>query len=59
MVKYTDLGKDIMIVNSGSPGSLEGKDWLIQYFKEFDLQIGEMKNMSCRQAFFWPRKESL
>ena len=57
VVDYADLGKHIMIVDSGSPVSLAGKDWLVQYFKEFDLEIGEMKNMSCRQAFcFGPGK---
>ena len=56
-VHYTDLGKQIMIVDSGSPVSLAGKDWLEQYLKEFDLEIGEMKNTACKQAFcFGPVK---
>ena len=57
VVNYIDLGKQIIIVASGSRVSLVGNDWLVQYFKEFDLEIGEMKNMSCRQSFrFRPGK---
>ena len=40
-----------MIVDSRSLVSLARKEWHIQYFKEFDLDIAEMKNMQCRQAF--------
>ena len=39
VVNYTDLGKQVMIVDSGSPVSLAGKDWLGQYLKEFGLEI--------------------
>ena len=57
VVNYIDLGKQIMIVASGSTVSLAGNDWLVLYFKEFELEIGEMKNMSCRQSFcFRPGK---
>ena len=57
VVNYIDLGKQIIIVASGSTVSLAGNDWLVQYFKEFELEIGEMKNMSCRQSFcFRPGK---
>ena len=42
-----------MIVDSGSPVSLAGKEWLVQYLKEIDLEIGEMKSVSCRQAFMF------
>ena len=57
VVNFIDLGKQIIIVDSGSLVSWVGNDWLVQYFKEFDLEIGEMKNMSCRQAFrFRPGK---
>ena len=57
VVNYIDLGKQIIIVASGSTVSLAGNDWLVLYFKEFELEIGEMKNMSCRQSFrFRPGK---
>ena len=48
LLHFTD---DNISRSSGSPVSLAGKDYLVEYFKEFDLEIGEMKNMSCRQAF--------
>ena len=51
VVNYTDFGKQIIIVDSGSPVSLARKEWLVQYLNEFDLEIGEMKSVSCRQAF--------
>ena len=57
VVNYIDLGKQIIIVASGSTVSLAGNDWLVLYFKEFELEIGEMKNMICRQSFcFRPGK---
>ena len=51
VVNYTDLGKQNTIVDSGSLVSLARKEWLVQYLKEFNLEIGEMKSVSCRHAF--------
>ena len=46
-----------MLVDNGSPVRLAGKEWLVQYLKEFVLYIGEMKSVSCTQAFcFGPGK---
>ena len=51
LVNYTDMGKQIMIADNRTPLSWAGKEWLIQYFKEFDLDIRDMTSMSCRQVF--------
>ena len=51
LVHYTDMGKQVMIVDSGAPLSLTGKEWLGQYLNEFNLKVEELKNNSCKQAF--------
>ena len=47
VVNQVDLGEQIMIVDSGSLVRLAGKEWLGQYLKEFSLEVGEIKDMSC------------
>ena len=57
LVNYTDLGRQMMILDIGAPVSLAGVSWMTQYLKEFDLTIGEMKSIECEQVFrFGPSK---
>ena len=57
LVNYTDLGRQIMILDIGAPVSLAGTAWMTQYLKEFDLTIEEMKSIECEQVFrFGPSK---
>ena len=57
---YTDLGKQVMILDIGAPVSLSGTAWMTQYLKEFDLEIGDLKSFGCRQPFrFGPSKRYL
>ena len=54
---YTDLGRQIMILDIGAPVSLAGVSWMSQYLKEFDLTIGEMMSVRYNQPFvFGPSK---
>ena len=48
---YTDLGRQMMILDIGAPVSLAGVFWMTQYLKEFDLTIEEMKSVRCQQPF--------
>ena len=48
---YTDLGKQVMILDIGAPVSLSGITWMTQYLKEFDLTIEDLKSFGCRQPF--------
>ena len=57
LVNYTDLGRQMMILDIGAPVSLAGVSWMTQYLQEFDLTIGEMKSTDCNQVFrFGPSK---
>ena len=57
LVNYTDLGRQIMILDIGAPVSLVGVAWMTQYLKEFDLTIEEMESVECKQVFrFGPSK---
>ena len=47
LVNYTDLGRQIMILDIGAPVSLAGVAWMTQYLKKFDLTIEEMKSVEC------------
>ena len=54
---YTDLGRQMMILDIGAPVSLAGVSWMTQYLKEFGLSIGDMKSVGCRLPFrFGPSK---
>ena len=48
---YTDLGRQMMILDIGAPLSLMGVSWMTQYLEEFDLNIEDMKSVSCNQPF--------
>ena len=57
---YTDLGKQVMILDIGAPVSLSGITWMTQYLKEFDLKIEDLKSFECWQPFrFGPSKRYL
>ena len=54
---YTDLGRQMMILDIGAPLSLAGVSWMTQYLEEFGLKIEDMKSVSCNQPFvFGPSK---
>ena len=59
LVHYTDLGKQIMVFDSGSPVSLTGKEWMEKYLKEFGLEIGEMRNTVCPLFVNSPQKTTV
>ena len=47
----------MMILDLGAPVSIAGTSWMQQYLAEFDLEIGDMKSVSCNQPFvFGPSK---
>ena len=53
MIKYTytDLGRQMMILDIGAPLSLAGVSWMTQYLEEFGLKIEDMKSIPCNQPF--------
>ena len=51
LINYTDLGRQIMILDIGAPVSLAGVSWLTQYLKEFGVTVEEMKSTECNQVF--------
>ena len=54
---YTDMGRQMMILDIGAPVSIAGVSWMRQYLEEFDLEIGDMKSVSYNQPFvFRPSK---
>ena len=54
---YTDLGRQMMILDIGAPVSIAGVSWMKQYLEEFNLEIEDMKSVSCNQPFvFGPSK---
>ena len=42
---YTDLGRQLMILDIGAPVSLAGMSWMTQYLAEFGLTIDDMKSL--------------
>ena len=36
---YTDLGRQMMILDIGAPVSIAGVSWMKQYLEEFNLEI--------------------
>ena len=54
---YTDLGRQMMIIDIGAPLSLAGMSWMTQYLEEFGLKVEDMKCVACNQPFvFGPSK---
>ena len=48
---YTDMGRQMMILDLGAPVSIAGIPWLEQYFKGFNLKIQDLKAVKCHQPF--------
>ena len=48
---YTDLGRQMMILDIGAPLSLAGVSCMTQYLEEFELRIEDMKSVACNQPF--------
>ena len=58
LVNYTEKGKQVMILDLGAPVSLAGKEWMDQYLKDHELEVGDMKTSECYQIFrFGPSKQ--
>ena len=54
---YTDMGRQMMILDIGAPVSIAGVPWMEHYLEEFDLRIEDIKNVKCHQPFvFGPSK---
>ena len=50
---YTDMGRQLMILDIGAPVSISGIPWMTQYLEEFGLQIEDMKSVQCNQPFIF------
>ena len=48
---YTDLGRQMMILDIGAPVIISGVSWMRQYLEEFNLKIEDMKTVRCHQPF--------
>ena len=48
---YKDSGRQLMILDCGSPVSLAGIFWMEQYLQEFGLTIDQMTSAPCNQPF--------
>ena len=46
---YTDMGRQLMILDIGAPVSITGVLWIEQYLEEFNLKIDDMKSVKCHQ----------
>ena len=54
---YKDLGRHMTILDWGAQVSITGTSWMKQYLAELDLEIRDMKSVSCNQPFvFGPSK---
>ena len=54
---YTDQGRQMMILDLGAPVSVAGVPWMNQYLAGFDLEIDNLKSVTCNQPFvFGPSK---
>ena len=48
---YTDMGRQMMILDIGAPVSISGVPWMEQYLEEFDLNMHDLKAVKCHQPF--------
>ena len=48
---YMDFRRQMMILDLGAPVSIAGVSWMKQYLEEFNLEIEDMKSVSCNQPF--------
>ena len=57
---YTDMGRQMMILDIGATVSIAGVSWMTQYLREFGRTIEEMKSTKCNQPFvFGPSEQYL
>ena len=58
LVNYAEKGKQIMILDIGAQVSLVRIEWMTQYLKEYDLELGDLKTSDCHQVFrFGPSRQ--
>merc|ERR1711867_251999 len=50
---YTEMGREMMILDIGAPVSIAGAPWMEQYLEEFGLRIDDMKSVKCHQPFMF------
>ena len=48
---YTEMGRQLMILDLGAPVSVSGISWMTQYLAKFDLKVEDMKSVKCNQPF--------
>ena len=48
---YTEMGRQMMILDIRAPVSIAGVPWMEQYLEEFGLRIDDMKSVKCHQLF--------
>ena len=48
---YTDMGRQMMILDIGAPVSITGVPLMEQYLEEFDLKIQDLKAVKCHPPF--------
>ena len=48
---YTDMGRQMMILDLRAPVSIAGVPWLEQCLEEFNLKIQDLKTVKCHQPF--------
>ena len=57
---FTNLGKQMMILDIGVPVSRAGISWITQYLQEFGLTIEQLDSVKCSQPFvFGPSRRYL
>ena len=54
LVNHTEKGKQVMILDLGAPVSLAGKEWMDQYLKDHELEVGDMKTSEYFQYILFP-----
>ena len=52
---YTDQGRQLMILDIGTPVSVTGIPWIKQYLEEFDFGIENLNSKGCNQPFVFPQ----
>ena len=44
---YTDMGRQMMMLDIRAPVSIAGVPWMEQYLEEFDRKIQDLKSVKC------------
>lgn len=48
---YTEMGRQMIILDIGAPVSITGVPWMELYLEEFGLRIDDTKSVKCHQPF--------